>query len=37
MTTAIQGRPFQAEILGMPSVFTFLTVHFRTQGPSDPL
>ena len=37
MLKAKQNRRFQAEMVGILSLFTFLTVHFRTLGPSDPL
>jgi len=30
-------RQFPLEILGISSVFSFLTVHFRAGGPSDPI
>jgi hypothetical protein len=36
VTVPNRKQPFQGKILGMPSVFTFLTVQFYVAGPSDP-
>jgi hypothetical protein len=37
MPMAERNRGLQAEIVGMSSVFSFLTVHFYADGPSGPI